>query len=274
LSLQDELSQYETPPIDSNVKIVSLEPLDYTITTSSPGTIYNYKTIVGQIVDSWNVLEQRDLQVDILYKELMNPDILSGDSFSGLFISCTTLKDPVSFDGRYHTIEAITYISYEAFNKFKDEGSKRSKEYLEFKELLTEKMISTLEKVLPEVREKIVHKELGTPMTNEFFINATNGCVYGTEKSFRQTGPFSYKAKSEIENLYLCGASVLSHGVAGASYSGVQTAAIILNCKQKDLLKPDDSQNIRVYDAEDATDYPDWMLKKMKVKRDRLIAKK
>jgi all-trans-retinol 13,14-reductase len=225
-------------------------------------------------LDSGNIWMTPDKDPDIIYKELMNPDILSGDDFSGLFVSCTTLKDPISFDGRYHTIEAITFINHESFDKFKNEGEKKSKEYLAFKERLTEKMLTSVEKVLPGVRDKIVHKELGTPMTNEHFINSTNGCVYGTEKTLNQIGPFSFKAKSEIENLYLCGASILSHGVAGASYSGVQTAAEILNCKQDDLLKPDDSQVLRVYDAEDDSDYPDWMLKKMQVKRDRLAAKK
>ena len=222
-------------------------------------------------LDSGNIWLMPDKDTDELYQEMMDPDILKGENFKGLFVSCTTLKDPTSFDGKYHTIEAITYINHEAFNNFKNEGEKRSKEYLEFKELLTEKMVKSIEKIIPGVREKIVHKELGTPITNDFFINSTNGCVYGTEKSFRQTGPFSFKAKSEIENLYLCGASILSHGVAGASYSGVQTAAIILNCKQKDLLKFDDTQNISVYDAENEADYPDWLLKKIKAKSNRLL---
>ena len=225
-------------------------------------------------LDSGNIWMTTNKDPDLVYKELMNPDLLSGDEFPGLFVSCTTLKDPISFDGRYHTIEAITYINHESFNKFKTEGEKKSKEYLNFKAQLTEKMVKTVEKVVPGIRDKIVQKELGTPITNEHFINSTNGCVYGTEKNLKQIGPFSFKAKSEIENLYLCGASILSHGVAGASYSGVQTAAEILNCKQDDLLQPDESQNIRIYDAENDSKYPDWMLKKMEVKRNRLASKK
>ena len=191
-------------------------------------------------LDSGNIWMMPDKDQDLLYEELMDSDISSGDDFSGIFVSCTTLKDPISFDGRYHTIEAITFINHKSFEKFKNEGETKSKEYLDFKEHLTEKMIVSLEKVLPGVRDKIVQKELGTPITNEHFINSTNGCVYGTEKTLNQIGPFSFKAKSEIENLYLCGASILSHGVAGASYSGVQTAAEILKCKQEDLLKQDE----------------------------------
>ena len=106
-------------------------------------------------------------------------------------------------------------------------------------------------------------------MTNEWYIRSTNGSVYGTEKSFRQTGPFAFTTGSEIENLYLCGASILSHGVAGAGYSGVQTAAKILHCSQADLIKADATQQVHIYDAEDEAAYPDWMLEKMRMKRAR-----
>jgi hypothetical protein len=115
--------------------------------------------------------------------------------------------------------------------------------------------------------------ELGTPMTNEYYIESTRGSVYGTEKSFWQTGPFSYRNKSEIGNLYLCGASVLAHGVAGASYSGVQTAATILGCLMDDLLHPEPDQNVRIYDAEDPATWPEWIHRKIKSKSERMTLK-
>jgi hypothetical protein len=93
--------------------------------------------------------------------------------------------------------------------------------------------------------------------------------VYGTEKGFMQTGPFSYKAKTEIENLYMCGASIMSHGVAGASYSGVKTAAEILGCREEDLIQKDESQELRVYDAEDSSQWPDWMHQRIADKKKR-----
>ncbi|WKX75527.1 hypothetical protein [Zobellia laminariae] len=107
---------------------------------------------------------------------------------------------------------------------------------------------------------------MGTPLTNKYYVNTTDGNIYGTEKSLKHIGPFAYKAKSEIENLYLCGASILSHGVAGVSHSGVDTAAQILKCDPDELKKPQEDQHIRIYEAEDATDYPEWMLKKIAVK--------
>ncbi|HZJ19225.1 MAG TPA: NAD(P)/FAD-dependent oxidoreductase, partial [Pricia sp.] len=101
----------------------------------------------------------------------------------------------------------------------------------------------------------------------------TDGNVYGTEKSLKNIGPFAFKAKSEIENLYLCGASILSHGVAGASHSGVDTAAQILGCHPDELKAPSENQHLRIYEAENASDYPEWMVKKIEVKRARVLSK-
>lgn len=223
-------------------------------------------------LDSGNIWMMPDKDTDDLFEEMMKTDIALGDDFPGIFISCTTLKDPTSFDGKHHVLEVVTFINRKSFEQFKGEENQRSHEYVQFKERLTEKMINGLEKVLPGIKDKIVQQELGTPMTNEFYINSTGGNVYGTEKSFKQTGPFAFKAESEIENLHLCGASIVAHGVAGATYSGVQTAANILKCKQDDLIKADDFQNVRIYDAENNSEYPDWMLQKIKVRKARMKA--
>ena len=89
------------------------------------------------------------------------------------------------------------------------------------------------------------------------------------KKGFYQTGPFSYQAQTEIGNLYMCGASIMSHGVAGSSYSGVKTAAKILNCREEDLIKPDEAQEVRIYDAEDESSWPEWLHQKMADKKRR-----
>ncbi len=223
-------------------------------------------------IDSGNVWLMADGDMDDVYETMLQTDITKGEVFKGMFVSCTTLKDPVSFDGKHHTIEAITYISYEAFRQYENEESQRSEDYLKFKSILTTKMLNTLEKVIPEIRNHIVHHELGTPITNQHYVNTTDGSVYGTEKSIKHIGPFSFKAKSEIENLYLCGASIAAHGIAGASYSGVQTAGEILGMRQDELIQGDPLQNVQIFDAEDDSHYPDWMLKKIEIRKARLAS--
>lgn len=210
-------------------------------------------------IDSGNIWMVKDEDIDKHFNSLMTEDITQGEEFPAYFLSCTTIKDPVSFNGRYHNFEVVTYVNYDNIQKFKGENDYHCAEYKEFKEKITAKFLNNIEKLIPGAKEHIVQAELGTPMTNEFFINSTNGNVYGTEKTLNQVGPFSYKNKTEIENLFLCGASTLSHGVAGATHSGLAAAATILNCHPDDFIVEDENQKIRIYDAEDPTTWPDWV---------------
>jgi hypothetical protein len=52
-------------------------------------------------------------------------------------------------------------------------------------------------------------------------------------------------------------------------YSGVKTAAEILGCTEDDLLKKDESQQLRIYDAEDNSQWPDWIHQRMADKKKR-----
>lgn len=218
-------------------------------------------------IDSGNIWVSKDADIDQHFNDLMTMDITQGEEFPALFMSCTTLKDPASFNGRYHNFEVVTYVNYDTIPKFKGENDYHSEEYTSFKEKITKKLLNNVEKIIPGAKNHVVQVELGTPMTNEFYVNSTKGNVYGTEKTLRQVGPFSFKNKSEIENLFLCGASTLSHGVSGATHSGVSTAAVILNCEKDDLLQADETQKIRIYDAEEESTWPDWVHTKRSDKR-------
>ena len=220
-------------------------------------------------LDSGNIWYMPHNDMDKIYEDLTKISILEKDEFDSMFISCSSLKDPLSYNGRHHIIEAVTFIDYDSFKAYHGDRDERDEKYLKIKERLCEKLMNTFKRILPAVHKNIVHLELGTPITNEYYINSTKGNVYGTEKGFWQTGPFSFTAKTEIENLYMCGSSIMSHGVAGASYSGVKTAAEILGCTEEDLLKKDESQQLRIYDAEDNSQWPDWIHQRMADKKKR-----
>lgn len=210
-------------------------------------------------IDSGNIWLMKDENDDANFEDLMNSDIAEGELFPAVFISCTTMKDPVSFNGRYHNFEVVTYVNYDNLNDFNGLDDYHNAEYLIFKEKVTNKLMNNIEKIIPGAKQSCVQVELGTPKTNEFYLNSTRGNVYGTKKTLNQVGPFSYKSKSEISNLFLCGASTLSHGVGGATHSGVEAAAVILGCKAADLLREEEGQKLRIYDAEDSSTWPDWI---------------
>ena len=220
-------------------------------------------------LDSGNIWFMPNKDMDEIYDDLTKVDLLKTDEFESLFISCSSLKDPLSFNGKEHTIEVVTFIDYDSFKTLKPENFENNEKYREIKEKLSQKLLNTLKRILPAVHENIVKMEIGTPITNEHYINSTRGNVYGTEKGFWQTGPFSFTNKSEIENLFMCGSSIMSHGVAGASYSGVKTAATILGCREEDILKKDETQELRIYDAEDSSQWPEWIFQRLADKKKR-----
>jgi hypothetical protein len=84
-------------------------------------------------------------------------------------------------------------------------------------------------------------------------------------------GPFAFQPKTQVEGLYLCGSSTLSHGVMGATNSGINTAAQILGVRRPlDLLTNDPRQELRVYPAEHPESWPEWVVKKAAVKSRRV----
>ena len=130
------------------------------------------------------------------------------------------------------------------------------------KEELAEKLFKRLEKFVPGISKYIVFWSLATPLTNKHYINATRGNQYGISKSRRQVGPGAFPIKTEVDGLYMCGASTLSHGVAGATASGLAAAKSILGCSTSDLL----TQNgppIEIYPSEDISQWPEHLQKKI-----------
>ncbi|RAR71518.1 phytoene desaturase family protein [Flavobacterium aciduliphilum] len=256
-------------PSTTYLKLIGKENISKKLTKKLEKTKYSVTSLILFLtldvdvtkfgIDSGNIWMLKDEKLDDHFNSLVSEDVTLGKEFPAFFLSCTTLKDPTSFNGRYHNFEVVTYVNYDAIPKFKGDKDYHCTEYQEFKDKIIAKFLNNIEKIIPGAKDSIIQVELGTPLTNEFYINSTQGNVYGTEKTLHQVGPFSYKNKTEIENLFLCGASTLSHGVAGATHSGLATAAAILDCHPDDFLIPDETQKIRIYDAEDSTSWPNWV---------------
>jgi all-trans-retinol 13,14-reductase len=266
-------------PSTTYLKMVGAEHLSKKLNKKLAQTKYSITTLILFLtldmdvtqagIDSGNIWMMRDEDLDLHFNELMTQDSAEGAEFPALFMSCTTLKDPSSFNGRYHNFEVVTYANYANLKDFNQMEDHHGVAYQIFKEKIINKFMNNIEQVIPGAKQHIVQVALGTPKTNEYYINSTNGNIYGTEKTLNQVGPFSYKNKSEIEQLFLCGASTLSHGVGGATHSGIAAAAAILGCKADDLLIKDDRQKLRIYDAEDAESWPDWVNTKRSDKKRR-----
>ncbi|PZW39161.1 phytoene dehydrogenase-like protein [Mesonia algae] len=216
---------------------------------------------------SGNIWRFTEVDIDNALRGIINTPLLELRELPGMFISCTTLKDPTSFDGKNHNFEVVTLIDYEQFKPYEHLGKNRNEDYQNFKKQLCDLFMVSLEKEFPGMENHIVHIDLGTPLTNEYYINSTRGNIYGTEKTLKQIGPFAFKPQSPFENLYLTGASILSHGVAGAAHSGVATAAKIIGERPEELLQVKADQKLRILEAEDNSQWPQDVKRKIAQKQ-------
>jgi len=75
-------------------------------------------------------------------------------------------------------------------------------------------------------------------------------------------GPLAFSPRTEFEGLYLCGASTLSHGVAGVTQSGIDAAKAVLNCRTRNILKQGGA-SLTFLLSEDVSAWPKYLRKKM-----------
>jgi len=191
----------------------------------------------GAGLDSGNMWYYDHADVDKIYADGLTDALLREETPPGMFLTVTTLKDPSKMHSGHHTCESFAFVGYDAFEKWAHtKYGERSVDYSAMKEDLAWRMVRGLEKRIPGLNKHIVYYSLGTPLTNEHYLNATRGNLYGIDKRPSQVGPLGFTARTEFEGLFLCGQSTTSHGVAGVTASGVEAAKAILNCRSRDIL--------------------------------------
>jgi all-trans-retinol 13,14-reductase len=108
-------------------------------------------------------------------------------------------------------------------------GYSRNPAYRAVKRELSERMIDGAAQLIPDIREHIVWQEAATPITHERYTLATGGTSYGLEHSPNQWGLRRPRPTTEIDGLFLAGASTFyAHGVLGVMLGGVACAGAVL----------------------------------------------
>lgn len=193
-------------------------------------------------LDSGNFWFYDHANLDEIYSDGLTDALLRQENPPATFLTVTTLKDPSKMHSRgptagHHTCEAFSFVNYEAFQKWAGTRQhKRPSEYNALKEDLAWRMVRNLDRRVPGLSSHITFYDLGTPLTTEHYLNASRGNLYGIAKIPTQIGPWSFSTRTPFTGLYLCGASTLSHGVAGVTSSGLAAARAILHCREADLL--------------------------------------
>jgi phytoene dehydrogenase-like protein len=178
--------------------------------------------------------------------EGMYQDCLEGRLPSNLMLYLTSgsVKDPetdrIAPKG-YTSLEIMTLVPADYplwdIEEGPTAGEKyhRKPGYRSAKEHLTDAMIDGAEQIIPGLKDHIIWKEAATPITQEHFTLSTGGTSYGIELSPEQFGPGRPGTSTEIDGLYVVGASTMyAHGIAGVMRGGVACAGAVLG---RDLMR-------------------------------------
>jgi all-trans-retinol 13,14-reductase len=184
--------------------------------------------------DSGNYWYYSRPDVDRMYRPVVPAE---GEQFPGCFLTVTTLKDRSKRRDGLHTLEVFSFVPWDAFARWsKQPYGERDADYQAFKNRLADSLVKTAENIIPGLGDHLVFLEAGTPLTNEHYVAATRGHVYGPSKVRRQLGPGAWPTKTAVPGLYMVGASTLSHGVMGVTMSGLTAASQVMHCGVRDLL--------------------------------------
>ena len=151
-----------------------------------------------------------------------------------LFISFPSTKDP-EWDRRHPgktTCTVITLAPYEWFERWENERvMKRGEEYEEFKNRIGKRIWEQTCKLFPQVCDRVDFFDVGSPLSNRYYIAAPRGEIYGIDHHIDRFSPnavMKLRPDTSIPGLYLTGQDILSCGFAGAMFSGVITASAVL----------------------------------------------
>ncbi|MFT3711522.1 MAG: NAD(P)/FAD-dependent oxidoreductase [Archangium sp.] len=157
-------------------------------------------------------------------------DADSNAPFPVVYLSFPSAKDP-DFQRRHPgraTLEAICMLKWEWFERWADtRWQKRGADYDAFKARLQQRLLDAVLERLPQLRGKIAHAEISTPLSTAHFAGHARGEAYGLEAT-----PARYRvplrAQTHLEGLFFTGVDLATAGVAGAVIAGSLTAGAIL----------------------------------------------
>jgi phytoene desaturase len=156
--------------------------------------------------------------------------MVSGDfSKSGMVIANYTDADPGCAPEGKSVLVMLSLAPWDYENTWGTGGDltgySENPEYLRIKEEAADHLIKRAEALIPGLRDSIIVKEIGTPLTNARYGLNPGGSIYGREQTVENM--LNRKSpRSSIPNLLFAGAWVGGGGMSAALASGRTAAAI------------------------------------------------
>ncbi|XP_053309874.1 all-trans-retinol 13,14-reductase-like [Spea bombifrons] len=152
-----------------------------------------------------------------------------------MFITFPSAKDP-TYSQRHPGRSCMTLLTMAPFEWFSEwKGQKprrRGEDYHSMKMKLAQRMLERAMEEFPQIKDKVDYMEAATPVSNEYYLRAPEGSMYGAEQNcsrYQCDIITRTRAETAVPGLYLTGQDVFSSGIAGAVHGGLICACAVLN---------------------------------------------
>ncbi|XP_051988657.1 all-trans-retinol 13,14-reductase-like [Xyrauchen texanus] len=131
------------------------------------------------------------------------------------------------------TLTVVSFANYAWFEEWKDDKVKnRSADYKELKEMFINSVVEAVTQIFPKIQDRIEFVDAGTPITNQHYIGAPKGEIYGADHGlprFSVELNATIRPRTPIKNLFLTGQDLFLCGFAGALTGALTCGSVLLN---------------------------------------------
>lgn len=140
------------------------------------------------------------------------------------------MTPPEEFQGRYARKMLVhCMMSFKEVERWEHTTTgHRGEDYERWKREKIERVLDELEKLFPDIRDKIENVYAGSPLTIRDYYNSPGGAAYGFMKDSRNLMLSQLSANTRISNLYLTGQNIYLHGICGVPLTALLTSCAVI----------------------------------------------